>query len=541
MIELGRLKRWLAVLLGLSGLLVGLLVLRQAADAILRAATGADPASIFNEPPAPPSELLEVLDWLPDTPRDGRQMEPATRRTITDAYARALSALDRSGRGDVDAPLREYLGGSALGAALEAAGDERTIESSTFHLRQQLTLEFYSDDGAVVAVSAPGVEIVRVVGDRAATPSRVVWSDEAWRFVMILEDGNWRLHQLEIVAVDDHPPAAGGARLDQQLDGVNSVTVNDLDPTWRSYDPAVGAVELDHVLALGLDTVRVFIAGPEAEPVDTGAITSFLDLAAERDISVVPVLFDGSADHGVGNWRLDRDYLDHVVGNLAGHPAIVMWDLKNEPDLDDDRSGGARIVDAWLDRIGSEVRRIDPSTPVTVGWSSPDHARRGLRVVDVVSFHHFGDADSLEVAIGETEAAIGDRQLVVSEFGRPAWVGFIRGNQPAAQSEAVGELVEVIEADDLAGSMVWVLRDPDRAIEPGLVAARASVSYGLFEADGTERPVAATIRTGGDQVADPGLTELIRSGLTLTTLLAISIVAAALAVVWRRRLRLIET
>ena len=544
MIELGRLKRLLAVLLGVMGLLAGLLLLRQAADAILRAATGADPASVFNEPPAPPSELLDVLDWLPDSQRDGRQMEPATRRAITDAYARALSALDRSGRGDADAPLQEYLGGSALSAALDVATDERAVESSTVHLRQELTLEFYSDDGAIVAVSVPVVEVARVVGDGALTPRQVVWSDEAWRFVMILEDGNWRLHQLQIVAVDNTAPFAGSARLEQRLKGINSVTVNNLDPTWNTYDPTVAAAELDMVQDLGLDTMRVFIAGPEFGTVDTASIADFLDLAAARKVSVVPVLFDGSADHSVDNWRPDREYLDHVVGDLAGHPAIAMWDLKNEPDLDDERSGGASIVDARLDRVSSDVRSIDPSTPVTVGWSSADHATRVLSAVDVVSFHHFANADSLDNAIRDTEAGIGDHQLVVSEFGRPAWVGFVRGMQPAAQAGDVGRLVDVIERHDPAGSMVWVLRDPDRAIEPGLVAGRASSSYGLFESDGTERPVAETIRSGGERAAGPGLSERVRSWLTLTTLTALasmSIVAGVLSIIWRRRRRLIET
>ncbi len=202
------------------------------------------------------------------------------------------------------------------------------------------------------------------------------------------------------------------------------------------------------------------------------------------------------------------------------------------------------IVDARLDRVSRHVRSIDPSTPVTVGWSSADHATRVLGAVDVVSFHHFADADSLGDALRDTEAAIGDRQLVVSEFGRPAWVGFVRGMQPAAQAGDVGRLVDVIERHDPAGSMVWVLRDPDRAIEPGLVAGRASSSYGLFESDGTERPVAETIRSGGERAAGPGLFERVRSWLTLTTLTAVasmSIVAGVLSMIWRRRRRLIET
>jgi hypothetical protein len=542
MIELGRVKRWLAVVLAVTGVLLGLLVLRQAADAILRAATGADPASVFNEAPAPPSELVEMIEWLPDRASDGRAMEPATRRAITDAYARALAALDRAGRGDAGAPLREYFGGTALTAALDAAGDVRAVETSTFHLRHDLELGFYSDDGAIVAVSAPVVELARVIGEGAADSTNVRWSDETWRFVMILEDGNWRVHQLEIAAVDARQPSASPIELSRPLRGVNTVTVNDVDPTWSSYDPVVGAAELDIALDLGLDTVRVFVAGPEFPDVDTDAIASFLDFAADRDISVVPVLFDGSADHGVANWRNDSEYVDRVVGELAGHPAIVMWDVKNEPDLDDARSGGAAIVDARFDRVAALVRRSDPFTPITIGWSSAAHATRALPAVDVVSFHHFDDADALQSALRDVQPAIGDRQVVVSEFGRPAWVGFVRGSQSAAQAGRVSDLVQTIDRNEIAGSMVWVLRDPDRPIEEGLVAGRASASYGLLEADGTERPSAAVIRSGGAiEPSGPSVLERLRSWPMLGALPLLLLSTFAVGAVRARRRRLIET
>ena len=51
--------------------------------------------------------------------------------------------------------------------------------------------------------------------------------------------------------------------------------------------------------------------------------------------------------------------------------------------------------------------------------------------------------------------------------------------------------------------MVWVLRDPGRAIEQGTVAGRASRSYGAFTGDWSERPLANVIRTGGDHLPLP--------------------------------------
>lgn len=197
MIELRRLKRLLAVAVGLVGLVVGLTAVRQVGDAIVRSATGADPTSIFRDVPPPPSDLLDVISWRPDPARDGRELEPTTRRDITDSYARALAALDRAGRGDRTAPLTTYLGGGALDAALAIAYDPRMIESSTVHVRHDLELEYYSDDGSVVAVSVPHVDVARSVGGE--TDAHLVVASEAWRFVMVLEDGNWRVHQLQVL------------------------------------------------------------------------------------------------------------------------------------------------------------------------------------------------------------------------------------------------------------------------------------------------------------------------------------------------------
>ncbi len=478
---------------------------------MLRAASGADPTTVFNGV-QPPSELLETVEWLPDAERDGRTMEPDARRMVTDAYVRALSALDRAGRGDEAAPLAAYLSGPALDRALEQTDDDRSVVSSTEYLSQQLRLEYYSDDGAVIAVTVPEVEIVRIIQGDGTDTRQVLWSDESWRFVMMLQDGNWRIQQLEITAVRTGEPSPERRPLTRALDGVNTVTVNSVDPSWASYDDAMGASELDAVADLGLDSVRVFIAGPDGPPIDVDAIQRFLDLAADRGIAVVLTLFDGAGDHSIAGWRDDRDHLAEVVGALAGHEAIAMWDLKNEPDLDDGRSGGSEIVDAWLDRVADDVRTLDPTTPITVGWSSGDEAHRALGALDVVSFHHFGDATTLDTAIRRLRSDIGPRPLVVSEFGRPAWIGFVRGSQPADQARRMSELAEVIERNAVDGSMVWLLRDPDRPIEEGLIAGRASASYGLFRADGTERPVADVVRTDGRTgLPKPSVLEQLRS------------------------------
>ncbi len=197
MIELVRLKRALAALLVVVSAVGGLAVVRQLGDAVLRSASGADPTSAFNAIPPAPAELRGAIRWLPDAHDGGRAMEPLTRTGITDAYARALAALDRAGRGDATAPLDDYFSGPALAAARDAAAATDRAPTETIHLRHDLRLDFYSDDGSIVAAAVPRADIERTVGGELATTTFV--SQEEWRLVMLLEDGNWRVLQLETV------------------------------------------------------------------------------------------------------------------------------------------------------------------------------------------------------------------------------------------------------------------------------------------------------------------------------------------------------
>lgn len=535
MIGVRRFKQAAAVVLAVVTTVIALTVVRQAGTAIVRSATGADPASIFNDVPPAPADVSAALRWLPDPERDGRVMEPRTRLAVTDAYARALAAIDRAGRGDPGAALADYLGGPALDAA-EAAppapggatdpADDTTV--ATYHVRQDLQLDFYSDDGSVVAIAVPHAEVVRVVdsGDHRT----VVETAESWRFVMLLEDGNWRIQQIESTHSSPRPEFGPPRSLARVPVGVNALAAQSGDPTWASYDADQAVDDLDRAVALGFDTVRVFVAAPELGEVRLEAVTSFLDDAAERDLDVVVTLFDGAADHSVDEWDDDAAYLRRIVEALGDHPALALWDLKNEPDLDDARSGGPQIVDAWLARTAVEVRRLDPDTPLTIGWSEGSQARRLLDGVDVVSFHHFGDPDELRVALDGLVAAT-DRPVMVSEYGRPAWVGFVRGDQPAAQARDVAAMLAVLD-DAGVGHLVWQLRDTDAAVEPGVVAGRASRSYGLHRADGSTRPLADVFAAG--DVPGAGVVERLRSWLPLLVLVA-ALVAVLAAVRSRRR------
>ena len=545
--DVKRLKMLMAATLAMIGLITVTVAIRQAGQAEVRSTTGADPASAFHEPVRAPVDLLKILRWRPDPERDGRPMEPRTRTFISETYANAWSALDRAGRGDLDAPINEYFSAAALDAAQQAIADGKRIPIAISQLGQELELTFYSDDGAVVAFDVPVADIVRVVGIGAQAV--VVPSIESLKVVMLLEDGNWRIQQMyqsdtrENFALQRADPTLREPKLEQlrsaPLAGANAVTIYNGDPRWGEYDPAVADADLQRALDLRLNSVRVFIAGGTLPNGALDNIVDFLDRAEDKGIRVVVTLLDGVADHTPSLWPNDYGSVRTVVGRLAGHPALAMWDLKNEPDRDDERSGGQLIVDAWLSRIGSLVHELDPTTPVTIGWAKASAAGRVLSQVDVVSFHHLGDAAGLAEQLTTVKSLAGTRPLVVSEFGFAEFRGFLRGSAPMTQARAVGEMIRASDAAS-ASWMVWLLRDP---VEPparagNAWALRAELSYGLLDNAGHARPQADVVTTRAATLPAIPVVERLRHYLPVATpfvVLLVLILLGRLYGVVRRR------
>jgi endo-1,4-beta-mannosidase len=126
-------------------------------------------------------------------------------------------------------------------------------------------------------------------------------------------------------------------------------------------------------------------------------------------------------EQGPGFYPQGERYITDVVGSLAGEPGLEIWDVMNEPLVtawvwshgsgrspDPER---VRIIWDFVHHFCAVVKRVDPSTPITVGCfhsSTPtmapslSHGRWGLAEqpawptlehvvdhVDVLAFHDY--------------------------------------------------------------------------------------------------------------------------------------------------------
>lgn len=186
---------------------------------------------------------------------------------------------------------------------------------------------------------------------------------------------------------------------------------------WRFYQRDDVRTQLTMLKQLGCNCVRLWLSSAAYEVEGDGfvaKVSEFFALAEAAHIYVIPVLFDwdfvepdvtnrwGDIHDWVRNPSLAElepgsdfrsrprggdEYVRAVVGALRGSPALLMWDIMNEPPPMD-----------FLDHYLRLVKQLDPQHPTTIGWGGlPDTVEPGFANdfvahpdLDVLSIHPYG-------------------------------------------------------------------------------------------------------------------------------------------------------
>ena len=519
-------------LLGVAALGFFLLVTRAATTV----STSEETEEIFNEAAVLPADMTAAVTWEPDGPGLSRQMEPLTRQDITDSWLRAWAQLSLVSEGGDPSGLDVYFMSSALDG-LQASLQE--MKGRPIHqIGHDLRLDFYSEDGQIVGLEATNTRLLRAVPMGEA---ELAWYDtiETYEAVLLLVDGNWRVQHWVRRSVEGRwwtDPAPAAKNPSPPLRGINYYPrETPWASFWEEFDREVVNEDLGRIVALGLNSVRVFIpfeevGGRHVGPDELQPVVDFLDLAQSHGLEVIVTLFDGRTDHRPARWDEDEAYLDVVVEELASHPALVLWDMKNEPDRD---VGILELTDdmlqAWLGHITRYLRQLDPATPATVGWSSGEAAASHPIVGDIVSFHHYAPADELPQVVAEIRSAQPGTPLMLTEFGLPTWNTVLpNGHTEQEQAAYFADVLTIAAILDLDGVLAWTLWDlafapPDAGKFPWHTGPQTRL--GVIRPDGTEKPAAALLGPGADlaSVPRPGLKARLTKPLWLLLLGVVSI------------------
>ncbi|KAB8143774.1 cellulase family glycosylhydrolase [Chloroflexia bacterium SDU3-3] len=514
---------WLAV--ALVGLALAAALVRGAASLLASFQRGADPASALHIVPNIAPDIYVDMRWLDDDANVGRTIDPVARADLQNAYLRGWLQWGFSYTKGEPFGLKSYFTGPALaavgGSVSAAAADGLRIDQvdTSHHMR----LHFYSANGALASFTDHDVVVAQVIRD---TSGRVVYAGETradYDVVMVLEDGSWRVRHMVRrsagkgwEAPTPAPACPGcasvaGARLlvggqPYTSHGVNYYPqATPWDLFWSTYSTGVIDRDLSRMKGMGLNTVRIFIpyeqfGGPQVDPQKLGLLSDFLGRAHAQGIMVVVTLFDFRADYGTLRWPDADAHMRTLLTSFAASPAILAWDLKNEPDLDYARSG-RELVDAWLAHAADMAHHYDPNHPITIGWSSPQAAQSLVEKVDLIQFHYYATAEAFPAAYVSLRAAAQGKPIVLGEFGLPTWNSvFPHGHTEAEQAAYYADMLAALRQTDSAGFMAWTLYD--------FTAVPASVAggmpwqvgpqrqLGLLRADGGAKPAAALLAPG---------------------------------------------
>lgn len=488
---------------GMIGLfaLIGLVFVARGLASISQSEETVD---VFNVAAELPSDLRGSIDWLPDAEDLPREMEPLTRVAVESAWLRGWAQLPILAEAGDTSGLEVYFSGSALEGLTDGVDDWSS--RSAEQIGHRLRLMFYSEDGQIISLRSEATRVLRA----HPVDGRPGWFDavETYEAILVLEDGNWRIqHWVRRDAEGawwTEAPEPATERVPTGLRGINYYPQDhDWVALWSAFDPEVAAADLDRVVDLGLDSVRIFLPyedlnGSDVSGADLAPVREFLDLADERDLGVVATLFHGRIDHRVFRWDADTDHLDNLVPLLANHPALLMWDLKDAPDAD----VGVFEVDidlihAWLGHMSRHLRSLDPGTPMTIGWGTADAAAAAPKLVDVVSFQHYLGADELAMGVDRVEETADGRPIQLIEFGLPTWNSVLPGGHTELEQAAhYADVLEVVSERDLSGAMAWTLWDftiapPEAGLFPWKTGP--ALAQGVLRVDGSAKPAAAVV------------------------------------------------
>lgn len=239
------------------------------------------------------------------------------------------------------------------------------------------------------------------------------------------------------------------------------------DVFWREFPVAEIRSDFQRMNELGANSVRIFLNRTAFESIETRAVSlerlmQLLDIAKENDLRVIVTCFDFGRGYNLKGLAEDWTHLDGILAVAARHDAVALIDLKNEPDLDFDLWGQAR-VEAWLATLSTLAKASYPEGQVTIGWSNAEDAQRLTDYVDVVSFHDYAPAKTLEARIATLKQAATGKAVMLTEIGHSRW-----GVNPFRQSQAEAYANQLSQVSALDGVFVWTLNDFDHV--PNTVA-----------------------------------------------------------------------
>lgn len=429
--------------------------------------TGAVTSKMLHLDLARTDYYVPEVNWVAIT-NPGRPLEPANQQKIEQDYLDAWYVKNLALENNNNDGVYDHYTESAREKvnALIEYNTAQHIQIKSTTLNHNITLEFYSADGTVAVLTDRGVTGIEKIYQNEVFINERKFNED-YRIILLLEDGFWRLRHFEKLAVNEVATYDQTIPLDVIV--IKGVNYYPQAHPWDTFNEKVDSTTLAQdfkiIKDLNLNTIRVFIGYEDfgkatVDLIKLKRLKTLLDQAHKADLKAMITLFDFYGDYDMKNWTLTNQHVRSIVSAVKDHPAILAWDIKNEPNLDFENRGKDKVL-SWLAQTIKAVKKIDPIHPVTIGWSNTASAMLLENEVDFISYHYYEDIDDLSIAHKALENQT-SKTVVLQEIGLPSYDEFwtLDGNNLDDQSEFYGKLLETQKRDRM-NYLFWTLYDFD--------------------------------------------------------------------------------
>ncbi len=461
--------------------------------------TGADLMSIYQSGVGLSQRLSNLTTW---NENDLYRSHPDIAQAISKTLNEAWYWLDQSYNQKSSIELSSYFEKGLL-SHLDFMNESSVGARSS--LSHQLELQHVSLDKSVVVVKDHAAEIIYnyTTNEEQYIPSKI--DTIAYTAIMVLINGEWKIKNWISERVGQiEKPKESLSQKALLLNKISQIKGINYYPAeypwllfWKNFNQDIVERDFQLMSELGINTVRIFL--PFADFKDgevlarnTANLSLMLDLAEDHNLSILPTLFDLPVGYTINIYGEYVSQLKHILTATAHKPALLAWNIKNEPDLDFRIHGLEKTLD-WLKYMIAKAKAFDPEHPISVSWSSANHLSILSDELDYLSFHMYLPDENWADKINDLRASL-DKPIVLEEFGLSTRSGI--NNVTGASEESQHDYIEncIMMADEHhIPWMLWTLHDfkqiPDGVFgwKPWIKAKQKR--FGIMKADGRPKKV----------------------------------------------------
>lgn len=489
------------ILLGLVYVLILVLVLAGIARIIAFMNEGADRKNILFVPQELKTSLPDIQ--MVDNGNEGIAPLDITLEQFKKDYIHALDALSKARESNDLSYLEDHFTDEIIEMWNQhfISNAAKGIFEKTLTLSHEIDIHFHSLDRSVIVFKDREVELYQELykGDVLIHRELEVLTYEN---ICVLEDGRWRIASSKVVSTDSEKPQHYAKTEQLQLEKLKGLNYYPQAHPWDllnvEIDLSVYQADMNHIKSLNGNAIRIFLqyedmGGPAPDKFKLERLEQFLDIAHLAEIKVILTLFDFYGDYSLSDWRATDQHLRILIQEIKHHPAILAYDLKNEPDLDFENRGQALVLD-WLSHKSDLIHKLDPNHPVTIGWSTPEAGELLSDKLDFVSFHYYGKATNFK----DRFAALSNqtnKPILLSEYGLSSYRGIWNPVQFSEKKQAKHFESMTAEIENLnLGQLAWTLYDfksvPKKVVGKRPWRRAYQQHYGLVDDEGQWKPAA---------------------------------------------------